>query len=224
MRSFSELTGKDLVWKVQPGSAHIPDQAEHSYVLFMCEEPVVQAQIVWQRMVSYDVIMESGEGTYQVHMDLADPKRRSVVWKAGVPESSAGFELASENMVTATGWITTASARKLAWAPTHEVGYEYVIFVPGSPRLITMAAAASISIGGNSGEMTLAPEMAGDADLAPLVALCFALTNEQVVLLHRDMNAPPGSLNLPIPSMPKNMADVLRLLGEAGREPRSPSS
>ncbi|HEV2034762.1 MAG TPA: hypothetical protein VGU71_11300 [Candidatus Dormibacteraeota bacterium] len=225
MRSLSELTGKDLFWKIQPGSAHIPDQAQHSYVLFMGDEPVVQAQVIWQRMVSYEVIMESGEGTYEVHMDLAVPERRSVVNKAGLAESAATFELASENMVTATGWITTASSRKLAWAPTHEISYEYVIFVPGGPRLITLAAAASMSIGGNPGEMTLAPEMAGDAELAPLVALGFALANEQTYLIHRDMNAPPGSLNLSIPEgMPKNMGDVLRLLGETRPGSRSPSS
>jgi hypothetical protein len=208
------LTGQNLVWKVQPGSAHIPDQAQHSFVLFMGDEPVVQAQLIWQRMVSFEVIMESGEGTYEVHMDLAVPDRRSVVNKAGVNESAAVFQLASEEMVTATGWITTASQRKLAWAPTHQVGYEYVIFAPGGPRLITLAAAASIAIGGNSGQMTLAPEMAGDPELAPLVAMDFALANEQVLLLHRDMSAPGGGL----PGQPMTMEDVLKLLG---RQPRT---
>ncbi|HEV2034940.1 MAG TPA: hypothetical protein VGU71_12195 [Candidatus Dormibacteraeota bacterium] len=218
MRSLSELTGQDLVWKVQPGSAHIPDQAQHTFVLFKGDEPVVQAQVIWQRMVSYEVIMESGEGTYQVHMDLATPGRHSVVWKAGEAESAAGFELASESMVTATGWITTASQRKLAWSPTHQVGYEYVIFVPGSPRLITLAAAASLAIGGNSGQMTLAPEMAGDVELAPLVALGFALANEQVLLLHRDMNAPGGGMPFTaMPGDPKSIEDILKLI--SGKPP-----
>jgi hypothetical protein len=210
VRSLSELTGQDLIWHVQPGSAGIPDQAQHSYVLFRGDEPVVQAQVMWQRMVSFEVIMEAGEGTYQVHMDLADPKRRSVAWKTGETQSAAGFELESESMITCTGWINTAGLRKLAWAPTREIGYEYVVYAPGGPRLITLAAAASAHIGGNSGEMTLAPEMAGDADLAPLVAMGFALANEQVMLLHRDMQNPGAH---PFPDQPKNMEELLRLLG-----------
>jgi hypothetical protein len=216
VRSFSELTGQDLVWHVQPGSAHIPDQAQRSYVLFRGDEPVAEAQMMWQRMVSFDVMMESGEGTYQVHMDLADPKRHSVVWKTGQAASAAGFELASEDLVTATGWITTANERKLAWAPTHQIGYEYAIYAPGGPRLITLAAAASIAIGGNSGQMTLAPEMAGDAELAPLVALAFALANEQVVLLHRDMNAPGGGVP---EGAQTSVEDVLKLLRTQGWPP-----
>lgn len=216
MRSLSELTGQNLVWKVQPGSASIPDQSQHSFVLFMGDEPVVQAQMIWRRLDFYDVIMEAGEGTYEVHMDLAVPERHSVVNKAGVNESAAVFQLASESIVTATGWITTASQRKLAWAPTHELGYEYVIFAPGGPRLITLAAAASISVGGNSGQMTLAPEMAGDAELAPLVALGFALANEQVLLIHRDMKAPGGGLTAPA-GLPLSIEDVLKLLG--GKQP-----
>ena len=102
MRSLSELAGQDLTWQIQPGSATISDRAQHSYVLFMGDEPVVQAQVIWQRMVSYEVIMEAGEGTYEVHMDLAVPERRSMVQKAGVADSIAVFELASENM---SRWI-----------------------------------------------------------------------------------------------------------------------
>jgi hypothetical protein len=64
--------------------------------------------------------------------------------------------------------------------------------------------------------MTLAPEMAGDAELAPLVALGFALANEQVLLLHRDMNAPGGGLPISA-DMPKSIEDVLKLLG--GKQP-----
>jgi len=197
----------------------------------MGDEPVVQAQMIWKRYVSYEVVMEAGEGTYEVHMDLADPKRRSVVQKAGVEDSAATFDLATENIVTATGWITTASQRKLAWAPTHELGYEYVIYAPGGPRLVTLSAAFSLGtnlaghMGGNPGHMLIAPEEAGDPELPALVALNFALANEQVYLIHRDMNAPPpGSLN-PLPEgMPKNMGDVFRLLLDASRKPKSPSS
>jgi hypothetical protein len=214
VRSFSELTGQNLVWQVQPGSAGIPDQAQQSSVLFRGDEPVVQAQMIWLRNDHFDVIMESGEGTYQVHMDLTGPKRSSVVWKLGATASAAAFELVSESIITCTGWINTASQRTLAWAPTHEMGAEYAIFVPGGPRLITIAAAASLHIGGNPGAMILAPEMAGDAELAPLVALGFAIASEQVRLLHRAVRpGAPGQQFTPTPEQLKQMEDVFKLLG-----------
>ena len=220
MRSISELTGQNLVWQVQPGSAGIPDQAQHSYVLFNGAEPVVQAQVMWQRLDHFDAIMECGEGTYQVHMDLTGAKRSSVVWKLGETVSAAAFELVSESIITCTGWINTASLRTLAMAPTHEMGYEYAIFVPGGPRLITLAASASLHIGGNSGAMTLAPEMAGDADLAPLVALGFAIANEQVMLLHRAMTpGGPGQQFQPTPEQLEQLEGVFKLLGV--KPPRS---
>ena len=40
----------------------------------MGDEPVVQAQTMWQRNEYFDVVMESGEGTHQVHMDLTGSK------------------------------------------------------------------------------------------------------------------------------------------------------
>jgi hypothetical protein len=79
VRSLAELVGQDLVWQVQPGSAGIPDQAQRNWVLFRGDEPVVQIQTIWQRLDHFDAIMESGEGTYQVHMDLAGAGRSSVV-------------------------------------------------------------------------------------------------------------------------------------------------
>jgi hypothetical protein len=214
VRSLSELTGLNLVWQVQPGSAGIPDQAQHSYVLFSGAEPVVQAQVMWQRLDHFDAIMECGEGTYQVHMDLTGAKRSSVVWKLGETASAAAFELVSESIITCTGWINTANLRTLAWAPTHEMGYEYTIFVPGGPRLITLAAAASLHIGGNSGAMTLAPEMVGDAELAPLVALGFAVANEQVMLLHRALTpGGPGQQFQPTPEQLQQMEEAFKLFG-----------
>jgi hypothetical protein len=214
VRSLSELTGQNLVWQVQPGSAGIPDQAQQSYVLFMGDEPVVQAQTMWLRNDHFDAIMEAGEGTYQVHMDLTGPKRSSVVWKLGETATAAAFELASESIITCTGWITTASQRTLAWVPTYEMGGEYTIFLPGGPRLITLSAAASIHIGGNPGAMTLAPEMAGDADLAPLVALGLAIASEQVRLLHRAMTpGGPGQQFHPTPEQLQQMEEAFKLLG-----------
>lgn len=194
---------QNLVWTVQPGSAHILDEAQRSWVLFMGDEPVVQVQTIWQRIDYFDAIMESGEGTHQVHMDLTSPTRSSVVWKTGENQSVAGFELVSESVITCTGWINTASRRTLAWAPTHGMGYEYAIFASGGPRLITIAAASSLHIGGNSGQMTIAPEMEGDAELAPLVALGFALANEQVMLIHRAKQ--PGG---PGQQIPDNLQDL----------------
>jgi hypothetical protein len=212
LRRLSELIGQqNLVWTVQPGSAHIPDQAQRSWVLFMGGEPVVQVQTIWQRFDHFDAIMESGEGTYQVHMDLTNPTRSSVVWKTGENQSVAGFELVSESIITCTGWINTASLRTLAWAPTHDMGYEYAIFVPGGPRLITIAAAASLHIGGNSGQMTLAPEMEGDRELAPLVALGFALANEQVMLIHRAVQ--PGGPGQQFSGNPQDLEGLFKVLG-----------
>jgi hypothetical protein len=180
----------------------------------MGDEPVVQAQTMWQRLDHFDAIMESGEGTYQVHMDLTGATRASVVWKTGETASAAAFSLASEGIITCTGWINTASKRTLAWAPTHEMSYEYAMFLPGGPRMITLAAAASLHIGGNSGAMTLAPEMAGDAELAPLVALGFALANEQVLLLHRAMTpGGPGQQFQPTPEQLKQLEEAFKLLG-----------
>lgn len=94
--------------------------------------------------------------------------------------------LPQRGRITATGWITTATGRRLAWTPIHEGAYEYTIFEPGRPRLVTLAACSfSLSIGGDPGHMLIAPEAASDAELAALVVLVFALTNEQVLLLHR---------------------------------------
>jgi hypothetical protein len=209
--------GQNLVWQVQPGSAHIPDQAQRGWVLFLGDEPVVQAQTMWKRLDHFDAVMETGEGTYQVHMDLTGPTRASVVWKLGEPASAAAFELASESLITCSGWINTASLRRLAWAPTHPMGYEYAIYVPGGPRMITVAAAASLHIGGNSGAMTLAPEMAADAELAPLVALGFAVANEQVLLLHRALEpGGPGqqfSGNLQDLQGIQGLPEIFKLLG-----------
>jgi hypothetical protein len=189
VRSLSELAGQDLLWKVQPGSATIPDQAQRSYVLFRGDEPVVQAQVMWKRVVSFDVILEAGEGTFQVHMNLADPARETAVWRTGVNQSMAGFRLHSEELITATGWITTAGGRTLVWEPEHPLGYEYVIFQPGGPRMVTLSAAFSFGInlgtGGNPGHMLIGSEMANDPELPALVAMNFALTNEQVLLVHR---------------------------------------
>lgn len=196
MRSFSELAGKDLRWHVDL-DYQIPLEAERHYVLYDADEPVVTAQAMWKRLVFFDFVMESGEGTYQVHIDLLDPTRPSVAWKAGESTSLAGFTCESEGSITARGWIHTASGRSLVWEPTFDLGYEYVVFVPESPRLITVSAAIEHGIGGNPGHMLIAPEASADPELPALVALSFALANEQVLLLHRSRPRPlPSTYSL----------------------------
>jgi len=136
-------------------------------------------------MVFFDFIVESAEGTYQVHMDLLDPNRPSVAWKTGESTSLAGFTRESEGSITVKGWISTASGLSLVWAPTFDLGYEYAFFAPGGPRMITVSAAMEVGIGGNPGHMLIAPEAAADPELPALVGLSIALANEQVLLLHR---------------------------------------
>ena len=165
--------------------ALLPDTAARHYVLFNREEPVVQAQVMWQRLSHFDVIMECGEGTFQAHMDLTDPARKSVAWKAGTQESIAGFTLQWEGIITCRGWIATANGRHLAWAPILDYGFEYVIFQPGGSRLVTIAAIAGASIGDTAGRMIVSPEGAADPELGGLVVLGFAVANEQFLLLHR---------------------------------------
>ncbi|HXC77376.1 MAG TPA: hypothetical protein VNU19_10015 [Candidatus Acidoferrum sp.] len=189
MRSYSELAGKDLRWHVDLGYK-VPVEAERHYVLYEADEPVVTAQAIWERLVFFDLVTESGEGTYQVHIDLTDAKRRSVAWKAGESTSLAGFVLESEGPITAKGWITTASGRSLIWEPTLSFGLEYVVFAPAGPRLITVSAALEHRIGGTAGNMLIASEAAGDPELPALAGLGFALACEQVMLLHRSRTGP----------------------------------
>jgi hypothetical protein len=150
--------------------------------------------VTWQRQVNFDVMMEAGEGTYHAHMDLMSATRQSVAWKAGTEQSIAGFQIATEGPITATGWITTARGRRLAWTPIQAASYEYVIFEPNGPRQVTLAAASfSLSIGGDPGHTLIAPEASADPDLPALVVPAFALANEQVLLLHRPDPIQPSS-------------------------------
>jgi hypothetical protein len=221
MRSLVELAGRNVIWKVDMG-AGIPDSASRHYVAFDGDEPVVEAQVMWQRLAYFDAIMESGAGTFHAHMDLTNPARQSVAWKAGVDGSIAGFTAQPEKMATlkalgievpvftCTGWIATASGRRLALAPTLDIGAEYVIYEPGGPRLVTMMATAGASIGGSlaramispetlahaasagvdvdtpPGRMIISPEGAANSELGGLVVLAFALANEQVLMLHHE--------------------------------------
>ena len=104
-----------------------------------------------------------------------------MAWKAGVEQSTAGFQVAFEGLITADGWITTASGRPRSPHPTRTAAN-----TPFLRRADTQAASAfSLSIGGNPGQTLISAEGAADPDLPSLVLLCFAMTNEQVLLLHR---------------------------------------
>lgn len=183
MRSLGELVGKSLVWRADLGLAINPNTERH-YVLWDGQEPVVTAQVIWERQKFFDVIMECGEGTYQAHLDLTRPDRPSVAWKTGEEFSLAGLTVTSEGLITCEGLIKTHSGRNLVLAPTRQVGYEYTIFAAGGPRMLTIAAFAK-AIGGNPGEMSIAPEEATDIEMPALVLMAFAVANEQVRLLHR---------------------------------------
>ena len=233
VRALTELVGLDVNWKLDMGMG-VPDSAERHYVLFNGDEPVVQAQVIFQRLSHFDVMMESGDGTFQVHMDLTSPARKSVVWRSGTRDSIAGFTADPEIMTMVNvlgmevpvfackGWIATANGRNLAWVPTLDYSYEYVIFQPGGPRLVTMAATfgAHSSITGSAarmmvppeitaeaaragigmpGCMIISPEGAADAELGGLVALGFAVANEQVMMLHHEQPVKeqhPGAISL----------------------------
>jgi hypothetical protein len=184
VRSFSELTGKDLWWRGDVEN-QIPFEAERHYVLFDATEPVATALATWQRLAYFNMVTESGDGTYQVHVNLLDPKRPTVAWKVGASTSLAGFVLESEGSITAKGWISSASGATLVWEPTFDLGYEYVVFAPGGSRLITVSGYLPHGIGGNPGHMLIAPEVAAAPELPALVALSFALASEQLMLLHR---------------------------------------
>ena len=232
MRALTDLVGLNVNWKIDMGLG-LPDTAERHYVLFNGDEPVVEAQVIYQRLSNFDVIMESGDGTFQVHMDLTNPARKSVAWKAGTRESIAGFTAEPEIMTmvkvmgmevpvfNCNGWIATANGRNLAFVPTLAYGAEYVIFEPGGPRLVTMAATAGVSISGSAarmmispeivadaaragigmdalpGRMIISPEGAADPELAGLVALAFAVANEQGMMLHHEQPVTEWKANHP---------------------------
>jgi hypothetical protein len=176
------MTAVDMKWQI----VHPPGGPPNAYALFYGQEVVAQAQATWEPRVSYNLMMWCGEGTYQVHMDLAFMTRQSEAFKFGAQQSMAAFWLESEGSLTAKGRIKTEDGRTLSWEPTHTLGYEYVIRQADRPPLITMSATPDTrGIGGNPGHMNLSADCAGDPALAALVALGFALANEQVRLLHR---------------------------------------
>ena len=185
MRSFSELTGRVLVWQSSDLGASIPDTGDYHFALFDGQEVVATAHVTWQRQLLFDVTMESGDGIYQTHMDLSRNDRPTVVWKPGENHTIISFSPAWEMVIAMGGPITAQSGRQLMLEPTHQMGYEYAIFPLGGARILTLAAWAKISIGGNPGQMSIEPSSAADPELAALVALAFTVSNEETRLLHQ---------------------------------------
>lgn len=174
------------MWNSDGGSS-IPDQEDIHFALYAGQEPIATAHVTWQRMAFFDVTMESADGAYQSHMDLTRNDRQTLVWKAGQTSSVLAWTIAWEKVIVCGGPIVTQAGRKLLLEPTHELGYEYAIFPEGGARILTLAAWAKLTIGGNPGHMSIEPASAGDPELAALVLLAFTVANEETRLLHKPM-------------------------------------
>ncbi len=183
MRSFSELAGANLHWEFDT-SPIIPNTGDRHYVLFRGSEPVVTAQSKWEKLVCFEVVLEAGEGTYFVHMDLTASPLQAVVWKAGTAFSAAGFRLTSWSSTTFAGIITTASGRTLTWHPKMQVGLPTrtgLLIAPNGSILLSIDPKTGST---TSGSLQISSALAGDPDRAALITLAFALCNEQGLLLH----------------------------------------
>jgi hypothetical protein len=183
MRSFSELAGARLHWEFDT-SPIIPTAGDRHYVLFGGSEPVVTAQCKWEKLVSFEVALEAGEGTYFVHMDLTASPLKAVVWKAGTSVSVAGFSLTTWSTTAFAGTITTASGRTLLWQPKTFLGVPTttcLLIAPDRGLLLSVVAKTGST---TSGKMQISPALAADPDRAALCALAFALCNEQALYLH----------------------------------------
>jgi hypothetical protein len=183
MRSFSELAGIDLHWDFD-GSPVIPTRGNRHYVLFRGAEPVVTAQSKWEKLVYFEVALEVGEGTYFVHMDLAATPLKAVVWKAGTSFSAAGFVLTAWSSAAFAGTITTASGRTLKWQPKTLLGLPTITGLLVAPDGSILLSIVPRSGSATSGKMLISPGLAADTECAALIALAFALCNEQALSLH----------------------------------------
>lgn len=184
MRSLSEVAGQDLVWTGDGGNT-IPPTGDFHFALYAGQELLATANMTWQRQGFFDVTMECAEGSYQSHMDLTRNDRQALVWKSGEDSSLLVWTVAWELTIACGGTINTRAGRKLLLEPTHQMGYEYAIFPEGGARILTLAAWAKISIGGNPGHMSIEPASATDPDLPALALLAFTVANEETRLLHR---------------------------------------
>ncbi|HEX2680445.1 MAG TPA: hypothetical protein VHQ03_04055 [Candidatus Dormibacteraeota bacterium] len=157
------------------------EQGQFHYVLFDGEEPVVTAHVMWWRMQWFDAIMECGEGTYQAHIDLSRYNRQSVAFKVGQNYSLVGLVVTGESIAACSASIVTLSKRQLWLVPSMALSRVYSVTPPGGPTLFTLEACLNL----DPGTMFIAPQAAGDPELPALVAMAFAMANEQSLLLHR---------------------------------------
>jgi hypothetical protein len=118
-------------------------------------------------------------------MNLADPQRQTLAWQFGATKTIAEWLLTEEGEITCSGVVKTDEDISLDWGPTHPAGYEYALRVPGLDPMITIAAASSVSLGGNPGFMNMGVTAAGNLGLPGLVALALTVSNEQARFLHR---------------------------------------
>lgn len=184
MRSFAELSGTDLHWEFDT-SPVIPVTGDRHYVLFSGSEAAVTAQAKWEKLVSFEVALEAGEGTYFAHLDLAASPLQGVVWKAGSSTSAAGFTLTEWSSSAFAGVITTAGGRTLHWRPKQVLGLpgaEGQLVGPDGSVLMSVAPKNGST---TTGEMSISPALAADPDRAALITLGFALCNEQALFLHQ---------------------------------------
>ena len=187
MRTFSELTARDMVWQGDIGLT-IPDHGDFHFVLYDRQEAVATAHVVWQRQGFFDVTLESGDGVFQSHMDLTRNDRPTLVWRPGEDHTVVSMVVTWEQIIACGGSIDTQSGRKLLLEPTHQMGYEYAIFPQGGARILTLAGPANSAGafgGANPGHMSIEPASATDAELPALVTLAFTVATEEVRLLHQ---------------------------------------
>jgi hypothetical protein len=183
VRSFSELAGADLHWDFDT-SPIIPARGDRHYVLFSGAEAVTTAQSKWEKLVFFEVVLEAGEGTYFVNMDLTASPLQAVVWKAGPSFSVAGFSLTAWSTSAFAGTITTASGRTLKWLPKTFFGLPTttgLLVAPDGSILLSIVARTGST---TSGKMRISSELANDPECPALIGLAFALCNEQALYLH----------------------------------------
>ena len=164
MRTFSEVAGRDLVWQGDTGFT-IPATGNFHFALHDGEnpDPIANAHVTWQRQQSFDVTLESGDGTYLAHIDLTRNDRPAVVWKAGDDYSLAAMTVSFEFIIACGGPIDTHSGRRLLLEPTHQMGYEYAIFPQGGSRILTLSAALKgFGAGAEPGQQFVPPKWTTD--------------------------------------------------------------
>jgi hypothetical protein len=189
MRAFSELAGLDLHWSFDT-SPVIPSHGDRHYVLFAGQGPVAEAQASWLRFVSFDAYVESQEGTYAAHLDLRTPGRPGVAWRVGSSTSLAGSTVSRQATikgvaVSSESTITCADGSSLTFRPQSALGattQPYNLLDASNSVLLEISPATAESP--TTGHLCISAAAASRPDLPALVALAFALANEQFLGLH----------------------------------------